>query len=100
MVTEYLDVDVAHALAEFQGQWVDVGVAVLVTMEDRKVVWESPIGVPLILEDWLERCCAHLATLRAQMKEAGDWQLVEAQTNWWMREPGDDERWPYGLECR
>ena len=100
-MTEHLDVDVAHAIADFQGNEVDCAVPVLVTMDSRQIVWQSSVAVPLVLDDWMERVMTQFRTLRAHMErpEAGDWQAVAAHTNWWMHDPGDHPDYPHGLHA-
>lgn len=97
MIQAYLDVDVAHAVAEYRGQEIDCAIAVLVTESERQIVWQSPVAVPIVLEDWLDRVMTHLRTVRAGM--AAHWPEVEVHVNWWMHEPGDHPDYPHGLSA-
>lgn len=97
MVKEYLDIDIAHGRATFKGEEVDVAVPVLVTMEERKVVWQSDVAVPLVLEDWLVRIMGQFSALKADMQE--HWPEVAVHVNWWMKEPGEDPEYPHGLQA-
>jgi len=96
MVEPYLEIDLAKGIAEFQGHDVDVAVPVIKHIETGAIVWQAPVVVPLILDDWLERAVAQHSTLRVDMREY--WPEVEVHTNWWMIEPGDED-YPHGLRA-
>lgn len=96
MVTQTLTVDIAAGVAEWEGMDVDVGLACLIHIGSGTMVWQHSVAVPLSLPDWLERCVAHLSTLRHHMSI--HWPEVEAYVDWWMLEPGVDERYPHGLQ--
>lgn len=95
MVEPYLEVDIAKGVAEFQGNLVEVAVAVLLHIESRAIVWESRVAVPFIIEDWLERCVAHLSTLRVDMETY--WPEVAVHVDWWLEDPSEER--PMGLRA-
>ncbi len=95
-MTQVLAVDISAGIAEFQGNEVNVGVAVIIHSETKAIVWQSQVAVPLMFEDWLERCVGQLSAIREDIERW--WPEVAVYTNWWMIEPGD-EHYPYGLSA-
>jgi len=95
MIESYLEVDLAKGVAEYQGNEVEVAIAVILHRESRAIVWQSSVAVPFIIEDWLERCVAHLTTLRVDMEEY--WPEVAVHVDWWLEDPSPER--PEGLRA-
>ncbi len=95
MITEVLTVDVAAGVATYEGQQVDVAIAILTHIESGATVWESGIAVPFVVDDWLARVLAHMSTVKVYMEAY--WPETAAYTCWWLVEPGVDENNPHGI---